>query len=134
MIRLTVSLLSIALLALACGSGDSTSDGGAPAVSAKPGQAAAPPAPSKEPAAASAQPDPQALGCLDLVAKGRFEQAIAPCEAALKASPANAELKAALDKAKAATKAMADAGDAAADAAKAEMDEATKKATDKLRY
>lgn len=145
MIRLTVSLFSIVLLALACGSGDSTSEGGAPPVSAQAEQAAAPSAPGGAPAAASAEPDPQALGCLDLVSKERFQQAIAPCTAALRADPANAELKAALDRAQSATKSVADAqgaadavaqgaADAAADSAKSHMDDATKSATDKMRY
>ena len=132
MIRLTVSLLSVALLALTCGSGDSTSGGDTQPVSAQADQAAAPPAPGGAPAAKSAELDPQALSCLDLVAKGRFQQAIDPCMAAVKANPANTELESALDQAQSATKSMAQ--DAAADAANSQLDDATKNAADKLRY
>jgi len=136
MIRLTVSIASMAVLLLACGSGDSTSGAGAPPVSAAGTDAAAPEPPAGAPAAAVDEaPDPQAISCLDLVAKGRFQQAIAPCVAAVKANPADAQLKAALTKAQTQTKALADAGQAAAaDGAEAAAGDAVKGATDKLQY
>jgi hypothetical protein len=139
MIRLTVSISFVAALLLACGSGDSTSGGGTAPVSAAGTQAAAKTPAAAPSAAANEEPDPQAISCLDLVAKGRFQQAIAPCVAAVKANPADAELKAALTEAQSQAKALADAGQAAAaDGAEAAgrdaAGNAAKGATDKLEY
>lgn len=141
MIRLSIRIGTVAVLALACGSGESTPGGDTPPVSASGTQAAAlpaPPHPDSAAAEANNEPDPQALGCLDLVSKGRFQAAIAPCLAAVKANPADRELSAALSKAQGQAKAMADAGAAAADASKAAgeaaVGDAMKGATDKLGY
>ena len=127
MIRLAVTLFAISLLALACGGGDSSSGDSAP-VSAQGSQTGTPSAPGSDPAAApSAALDPEAAGCLDLVAKGRFQQAIAPCTAALRAQPANQEVKDAL------ARAQSEVSDASG-AAKAQADASAQGVTDKLSY
>jgi hypothetical protein len=156
MLRLKISLLSLSLLALACGGGESTPSGEAPDVSTQGSEAAAPAAPkpaaqataptgAPTAAAPSAAPDPQAVSCLDLVSRSRFQEAIAPCTAAVAANPHDAELKAALDKAKAQAAGVANAKAAAGataqgaaneavDAAKSKADSATQSAADKLKY
>lgn len=147
MTRIALSLFGIALLALACGRGETPTTTEGPAVSTKGPAAAAPAAPAapsapQAAAPSAAAPDPQAVSCLDLVSKGRFQEAIAPCTAALRTAPNDPELQAALAKAKSQAAQMAEAPSAAAnaatgaasDAAKSKVDEAAKGVTDKLQY
>ena len=61
------------------------------------------------------------------MAKGSFQEAIAPCTAALRAQPANQEVKDAL------ARAQSEISDAS-DGAKAQADAAAQGVTDKLSY
>jgi hypothetical protein len=65
------------------------------------------------------QVDPQVASCLDLVARGRFQEALPACLAALKIAPDDPEVQAATQRARAESAKLADA-EGAADQAKSE--------------
>jgi hypothetical protein len=118
MVRLALTF-SILFLLAACGGSDT--EGGADAGSVPPVAAAS-----------GGATDPEKQICLDLVRQAEFEQALEVCLAALQNSPADAELTAALDKAKAETVKLAAAEAAARAAATAAADSAEADAASKL--
>lgn len=131
MVRLIVTF-SILFLIAACGGGDTggnTDASSAPPVSAANSSAPKVPA-TPEPAAPAT--DPQKQSCLDLVGRAHFEKALPVCLAALRNSPADAELTTAVNKAKAETAKMAAAEGAAQAAAAGAMDSAEADAASKL--
>jgi hypothetical protein len=107
---LRIIAIALLLFSFGCSQGDET-----PPVSAAPDtgtEAATPPTPTpaKETAKSAAmetttetaaETPASVQGCLDLVAAGRFAEAVPPCTLAVQQAPGNAEVQAALDKAKA---------------------------------
>ena len=119
MMRLLVTFSLFALFACGGPSGESTD---APPVSARPetvspGEAGAP------------QVDPKVASCLDLVKRGRFQEALPVCMAALKIAPDDPEVQAAAQRAQVESSKRADA-EGAAEGAKSEaagqLDDASK--------
>ncbi len=129
-LRLGVGIALLVLLA--CGSGESTTAGGdaGGATGASAGGSAQPDVSSAPPAATGTTP---AQSCLDLVGRAEFTRALPVCIEAAKADPTNAQVQAALARARSATGSAAasaqgaaeGAAGAASDAAAGAMDDAT---------
>lgn len=123
--RWIIACLATTTLAIACGGGDSEPAGDdMPAVGAAAQKKAAEKKDMEMGATTGEATHPSVGTCLDLVADGRFADAVDPCLEAVRRAPGNTEVKAALAKAQGmAGKAMEGAGAAAA-AAGEEADEA----------
>lgn len=124
---LRIIAISLLLMAIGCSQGDP-----APAVSASPDAAtesATPATPTPENAATESTDSAASVqGCLDLVSRARFAEAIAPCTRAVEQAPENQEVSAALETAKseaaaASQQAAATATSAAQEAADAQTQE-----------
>ena len=125
MMRLLVTFSLFALLACGGPSGESTDE---PPVSARP-ETASPGQTASPGETGTAQVDPQVASCLDLVKRGRFQEALPVCMAALKIAPDDPDVQAAAQRAQVETSKLADA-EGAAEGAKSEaagqLDDASK--------
>jgi hypothetical protein len=104
-VSFSVVVLMLALMACSPSERPAAPEGAtAPPVSSQ-GMGAAPPPAAPQPAAVEPEPmaDPQAESCLALVRQARFQEALPVCTAALQNNPADAQVRGALDQAKAET-------------------------------
>lgn len=129
-------LVTMSVLALAaCGGSETgqtqTKSETTPAAAEAPQAAKAPQATEAAPATtAQPMPDTHAQHCLDLVAAGKFEEALPMCLAALKVDPTNQQVRDAVDQARAETAKATAAAGAAQAAGGAATDEAAGAATE----